>query len=143
MDVNVLGMTATGQGVPLSGAGPNQQFSTDMFLQLLVTQLRYQDPFSESQDTGELVTQLTMFTLLEQVIAIQQALEKQNTLLDNQQALSLLNREVELLDSGGQPQGGMVSAVEYRATGAYITVGGQDYPASAVMRVREGSSDGA
>jgi flagellar basal-body rod modification protein FlgD len=120
----------------------NQQFSTDLFLQLLVTQLRYQDPMSGGQDTGEMITQLTMFTLLEQVVKLQQTVELQAFSQGNQQALGLLNRQVEVTGFDGLPVSGTVSAVDFRTTGAYLTIGEFEYPLSSVIRVEGGSGDG-
>ncbi len=143
-EINALAGTAqaygSAAGSAASGMVGNQQFSTDLFLQLLVTQLRYQDPMSGSQDTGELITQLTMFTLLEQVVKLQQTVEQQAQLQGNTQAISLLNRQVEVLGIDGSPVQGTVSAVDFRGGGAFITVGDYDYPLSAVLRVEGGDS---
>ena len=123
------------------GQMPNQQFNTDLFLQLLVTQLRYQDPMSGSQDTGEMITQLSMFTLLEQVVQIQAAVEKQALVQDRQQALSLLNRQVEVYSPDGEIVGGTVSAVEFTGAGAQLTIGDRDYPLSSLIRVEGVSTE--
>jgi len=136
-------ITAVSSAAPISSAGQitNQQFSTDLFLQLLVTQLRYQDPMSGSQDTGELITQLTMFTMLEQVVKLQQTVDEQAHYLGNQQALNMLNRQVEVIGPDGALISGEATAVDLRSTGARITVGDFDYPLSAVIRVEGGSRD--
>ncbi len=135
----VSGLTGA-QSRSATGPVSNQQFSTDLFLQLLVTQLRYQDPMSESQDTGELITQLTMFTLLEQVIQLQQSVDDMNFAQANQQGLLLLNQEVEVIGPDGNPVTGVVTAVDFRSTGPYITVNGEEYPISMVKRVEGGGS---
>lgn len=114
---------------------PSQQLGTDLFLQLLVTQLRYQDPMSGGQDTGEMMTQLTLFTLLEQVTKLQQAVEKQNVLQEHQRALGLLNQNVTVMGLGGTLVHGTVSAVDYRGAEPYITVNGLEHRLSALVRV--------
>ncbi|MGM0653007.1 MAG: flagellar hook assembly protein FlgD [Bacillota bacterium] len=120
---------------------PNQQFDTDMFLQLLVTQLRYQDPMSEAQDTGEMITQLSMFTLLEQVIQLQDTVEKHAASQDKQQSLNLLNQQVEVRGHDGSPINGTVSAVDFSSTGPILTIGDQEYPLNSVTRVEGGSTE--
>lgn len=140
---DISGITSN-SAAPVSastGIAGNQQFSTDMFLQLLVTQLRYQDPMSGGQDTGELITQLTMFTLLEQVVKLQQTVESQAQFQGNQQALNLLNREVEVAGADGAPVRGLVSAVDLSSAVPYLTVDGYDYPLSALLRVEGGSEE--
>ena len=61
--------TATGSSssTGLGGTAPSQQ----MFLQLLVAQIKNQDPTSPSDPT-QFVTQLAQFSQLEQIIAIRQ-----------------------------------------------------------------------
>jgi len=137
-DITNVSAVNAQQAKPATGQLSNQQFGTDMFLQLLVTQLRYQDPMSGSQDTGELVTQLAMFTLLEQVVKLQQTVEAQSLAMGNQQALGLLNKHVELLGSEGEIITGNVDSVEFRSAGPLITVKGQDYQLSSIIRVEEG-----
>ncbi len=123
------------------GRMPGQEFDSDLFLQLLVTQLRYQDPMSETQDTGDMISQLTMFTLLEQVVSLQETVEKQSESMDKQHALGLLNQEVEVEGPGDESVSGIVSAVEFRSSGPYITVGENDYPLSSLIRTRGGGTE--
>jgi flagellar basal-body rod modification protein FlgD len=140
-DITAVNQATAAQSASSLGIAGNQQFSTDMFLQLLVTQLRHQDPMSESQDTGELITQLTMFTLLEQVVKLQQTADEQSLMQSNQQALTLLNREVEAVGIDGKPFSGTVSAVDISGSKPYLRIGEYDYPLSSILRVEGGDSD--
>ncbi len=140
-DITGINQAASTAGSSPAGKMPGQEFDSDLFLQLLVTQLRYQDPLSETQDTGDMITQLTMFTLLEQVVSLQQTVEKQSESLDKQHALGLLNQEVEVAGSGDESVSGIVSAVEFRSAGPYLTVGENDYPLSALIRARGGGTE--
>jgi len=60
-----------------SSSSPPPRVSEDQFLQLLVAQIRYQDPTSPADSTA-FVTQLAQFSSLEQLIAIRGELETQN-----------------------------------------------------------------
>ena len=51
------------RGSSSTGAKKNTEL-VDTFLQLLVTQMRYQDPFSGGQDMGEFMNQVAQFTML-------------------------------------------------------------------------------
>jgi flagellar basal-body rod modification protein FlgD len=63
--------TSSSSGASLAGAAaPNEQ----MFLQLLVAQLKNQDPMSPTDGT-QFVSQLAQFSELEQVIAIRGDIE--------------------------------------------------------------------
>ncbi len=56
-------------------AEQNNQFGTDMFLTLLITQLRNQNPL-EPLNANEFVNQLLQFNVLEQLIGIREAVEQ-------------------------------------------------------------------
>lgn len=58
----------------LGGSAPSES----MFLQLLVSQLKNQDPLNPT-DSTQFVTQLAQFSELEQVIAIRGDIEKAST----------------------------------------------------------------
>lgn len=118
-----------------------QDIDKDLFLKLLVTQLRYQDPLSEQQDMGDFITQLTMFTLVEQVTSMQKALEEQKAASDSATVLALLNREVELMDETGMPVRGVVTSVDFSGQQPRITVNGYEYPFSSVLRVEGGDEE--
>lgn len=69
-----------------TGKGPNNELGKDAFLQLLVTQMKYQDPLNPNTDT-EYIAQLATFSQLEQMQNISQ-------LTTNSQAFSLVGQEV-------------------------------------------------
>ncbi len=140
-DITAVNQATSAQSSSSVGIAGNQQFSTDMFLQILVTQLRYQDPMSGGQDTGEMITQLTMFTLLEQVVKLQQAVDQQSQMQGNQQALALLNQEVEATGIDGMPFTGTVSAVDISGSTPYLRIGEYYYPLSSILRVEGGGGD--
>lgn len=54
---------------------PTKQVNSDMFLRLLVEQLKHQDPLSP-QDGAEFVAQLAQFNSLEQLTSINDKLGK-------------------------------------------------------------------
>ena len=66
------GTTSSGASASLGGSAPNEQ----MFLQLLVAQLKNQDPLSPT-DSTQFVSQLAQFSELEQVIGIRGDIETQ------------------------------------------------------------------
>ncbi len=113
---------------------------TNLFMQLLVAQLRYQDPFSGGQDPGQMISQLAMFTLLEQVVKVQQAVARQEYISQQTVALDLLNQVVEVIDDEGVVSSGLVTAVSFRDQQPYLTVNDQEYPYSALIGVGGGMS---
>lgn len=65
-----------------SATAANSALGKDAFLQLLVTQMQYQDPL-DPQDNSEYLAQLAQFSALEQMTNVATALEKTNTLVSN------------------------------------------------------------
>ena len=87
--VTVNGVTYTAEdyakqqaAAATSATSTNSALGKDAFLQLLVTQMQYQDPL-DPQDNSEYLAQLAQFSALEQMTNVAEALEKTNTLVSN------------------------------------------------------------
>lgn len=109
---------------PISGASPSAQsaFGLDFqsLLQIILTQLTYQDPL-KPMDNFQFVSQLAQFSQLQQ----SQSLNDQvTTLLTAQaatQATTLLGRNVDVAQ-GVSKASGVVQAVSFTANGPQITI---------------------
>ena len=137
---------AGGSREPVIGSSGSQQagnigLDRDAFLQLLVTQMRYQDPLSGGQDPSAFILQLSLLTILEQLIKVNQSLEESKAVANQTHALSLLNREV-LVDHEGEYRVGMVSAVRHGPSGTLVTIGELEYPLEKIVMVQGGLEDG-
>jgi len=113
---------------------PKQVLDKDAFLQILVTQLRYQDP-SNPMDTDTFITQLTQFTMLEQVFNINRNLE---SLIQNNrttQILSLIGKEVSVLLGEDEMITGLVESVSLAGDEPKILVAGEYYSPGVVFEV--------
>lgn len=60
---------ASGDAPGATAPGPNSSVTKDMFLKLLVAQIRNQDPLNPS-DSVQFLTQLAQFTQLEQTLGM-------------------------------------------------------------------------
>jgi flagellar basal-body rod modification protein FlgD len=75
----LLGSPTTGNGTaPTTTTPPGATPDKQMFLQLLVSQIKNQDPLNPVDGT-QFVSQLAQFSQLEQLIAIRGDLDSQNT----------------------------------------------------------------
>ena len=103
----------------------NNALGKDAFLQLLVTQLKYQEPLNPSTDT-EFIAQLATFTQLEQ-------LQNLTAATTSSQAFSLVGKNVVLntKSSTGEAStiSGRVDFVSMNKGKAYLSVGGELYSA--------------
>lgn len=126
------------------GALPNKtlDLGADTFLKLLVTQLRYQDPFSGGEDMGDFMGQIAQFTLLEKVVQMQKSLEEFTAAQEPFQALSLLNKIVEVWEDSGQVLRGEVTAVRLQDGKPLLTVQGKEFPWQAVLQVESPATGG-
>lgn len=83
--ITVDGVTQTLESYQASQTQANKDNSTlgkDAFLQLLVTQMKYQDPL-DPQDNGEYLAQLAQFSALEQMTNVSDGLADVSKLVSN------------------------------------------------------------
>lgn len=89
----------------------------DAFLQLLVTQMRYQDPL-DPMDNGEYLAQLAQFSALEQMTNVATGLSNIMDVVNNidtsllvGQLTSMIGQGVQWMDDAGQAVEGTIKAV--------------------------------
>lgn len=110
---------------------------TDAFLKLLVTQMQHQDPFSEQQDMGDFMSQVSQLTMLERMIEMQNAVEDFTEQQSASSALNLLNKEVEIKTGEESSITGEVTGVRFQHNNAYLKVEGEEYPLEDVIAVAD------
>ena len=112
------------------------------FLNLLVAQLRYQDPM-EPADSNELMAQTSA---LAQLDATQQLLQINQRALGMQQSVSavgMIGHEVTATGPDGQNLTGVVDGVRYTAGGPVLEIGGNEVALGSVTGVSDASAVGA
>lgn len=77
----------------------NDELGKDAFLQLLVTQLRHQDPL-DPQDNGEYIAQLAQFSSLEQMTNVASNLESLSKIVDNIDTSVLVGQLSSMIGKG-------------------------------------------
>lgn len=95
MAIGVRPIDGTSQTVA-SNAISNNMVSRDAFMQLLMAQIRYQDPFAPLSNT-EFVGQLTQFSILEQNLNMSELLSAQLVLAQQQQSASFSDTAIALI----------------------------------------------
>lgn len=106
-------------------------FSQETFLNLLVTQLKNQDPL-DPQDSSAFVAELAQFSSLEQMANLNKSM---NTILELS-VTGAIGRTVTLLDSAtGNSVTGVVEGITYYADGPAVKVNGKDYAWSMVQNI--------
>lgn len=103
----------------------------DAFLQLLVAQMKYQDPLEPTSNT-EYISQYATFSQVEQI-------QNMASTMELTRASSMVGKlvEVKTTDSNGESKSvqGKVEFVAYENNKAYVSIGGQLYSADDVTAV--------
>ncbi len=112
----------------------NGELGKNDFLNLLVTQLRYQDPLNPTDDK-EFIAQMAQFSSLEQM-------QNMSNTLSNSQAFSMIGKRVTATISDSSTSElktvvGEVSTVKVSNGKTYVVINGQDIEASKVTQVDE------
>ncbi len=127
--------------------GPN--LDKNAFLQLLVSQMKNQDPLSP-QDNTQFIAQLAQFSSLEQMQQLNDnviglaALQQSNALMSQlTQSSALLGKTVSYTDPTTQTaQSGTVDAIKVVNGGAMLEINGHDVPLSSVLTVTDPATGG-
>ena len=127
-DGQVISTTSSKSGVTSSS---NSSMNKEAFLQLLVAQMKYQDPLEPTSNT-EYISQYAQFSQVE-------SLTNMSSNLDLQRASSLVGQQVYVrtTDSGGDTQyvQGKVDYVSFENGSAYVYINENAYALSDVETV--------
>lgn len=102
----------------------NQTMDAQMFLQLLVTQLKEQDPDSP-MDSNDMITQTSQLASMQALSSLQTTDASDFSLQQRTSAAELIGKTATYLDSSGNSQSGTVSAVSFTGTTPMLTINGQ------------------
>jgi flagellar basal-body rod modification protein FlgD len=109
----------------------NQTMNSQMFLQLLVTQLKEQDPDSP-MDSNAMITQTSQLASMQALTSLQTTDANNFSLQQRTSAAELIGKNASYLDANGNTQSGMVSAVSFSGATPTLTIGGQTVDFSTV-----------
>jgi flagellar basal-body rod modification protein FlgD len=135
--VTTTGMFGT---TDTASTGKKPAADKDMFLQLLVAQMRYQDPMNPT-DSSQFLAQSAQFTALEKM---QDVADKTAQLFQAQVsfgASGFIGKSVSWTDADGATQTGTVRGVTFGKDGPMLDVGATDpVSISSVLSVTDGTT---
>jgi flagellar basal-body rod modification protein FlgD len=132
----IFGPSATTTGAAKSTSSPDK----DMFMQLLVAQMRYQDPANPT-DSSQFLSQSAQFTALEKMQSVSDQTAQLVALQVAFGASSMVGRTVSYPASDGTTTSGVVSSVRFEANGPVLQVNGEDVAVASVRSIGDGSTD--
>jgi len=108
----------------------------DMFMKLLVTQLKYQDPTRPMEDR-EFIAQMAQFSTLEQMSNMNKEMANLLKSSRSNEAFSLLGKQIDALNPmTNRRVSGIVSSIQYNGDEQVLMVGGEQVRMSDISAVR-------
>lgn len=89
---------------------PTQTLDKDAFMQILVNQLRYQNPLSP-QDSDSFINQIVQLSMVEQITNLTTSMERMIGAEELNRAVGLIGYHIEALNALGEPVEGIVQKV--------------------------------
>lgn len=131
----ISGLSGTATGTAAKTPAPAKTLDQNAFLQLLVAQMRYQDP-SKPMDADAMMSEEATFTQVQQLNQL--VSEQQNMLAAQklQSASSMVGRTVAYQSPDGITATGVVTSATLTGSEPTLKVGNKDVPLSSVTEVR-------
>jgi len=107
---------------------------SEVFLQLLVTQLSNQDP-SSPMNTNEMLAQTTQLASMEQLTALAATSTESFALSMRQTAAALIGSRAEYIGADGTALSGIVTSVSFAGTVPMVQIGDASVPLDAVSAI--------
>jgi flagellar basal-body rod modification protein FlgD len=134
---------STGQTGSPGPAGSNDPLlsmsSGNTFLQLLVAQLKYQDPMNPADPT-QFMSQTAQMSEAANISAMLQSEQSVQSEINTLSSTSMIGKQVSAKLADGTLVSGVVSSVGIESTGPVLHVGGASVPLSSVTGVSDPSS---
>ncbi|CAI9389208.1 flagellar hook assembly protein FlgD [Microbacterium sp. T2.11-28] len=134
MPVESVTAAAVATAATSTAAPPKKALDAEVFLQLLVAQMKNQDP-SSPLDTNEMMAQTTQLAMMEQLTALADTFTESFALSMRQTAAALVGTQASYVDADGVTRTGLVSKVSFENSIPLVTIGDTTVPLDAVSGI--------
>ena len=107
---------------------------SNMFMNLLVTQLQNQDP-SSPMDTNEMISQTTELATMEKLTSMDTTSTNNYSLDMRTSAAALIGQQVSYIDANGNIVTGKATSVSFSGDTPQVTVGSQSVALDAISGI--------
>jgi len=137
--VDILNNTAKVQAEKNSKTTGNSELSQDAFLQLLMAQMKNQDPLNPT-DSSQFMSQQAAITQVSELQKLNANISSSNNMM---QASALIGKMVNLTDPNDSTNiiSGVVGAALFDSSGTGIMVNGKIYPMDNVLSIENASTE--
>ena len=148
MPISALSGLTTDTATPITGeASADKNLGKDAFMELLVTQMKNQDPMNP-QSNEDFIAQLASFSSLEQMEQMNEnllgmaLLDESNALLSQlTEGSALIGKNVNWIDPAtGKEHSGQVDSIKIQDGLSHLKIGGAEVPLFFVTEVTKGTS---
>ena len=122
-----------------ASTAPKQSLDSEAFLQLLVAQLRAQDP-SSPMDTNQMMSQTTQLAQMEQLTTMSGLSQESFALQMRMAAAGYIGNTVNYTDANGAAQSGVATAVSFAGSVPMVTVGGESIRLDSISGITQTSA---
>ncbi len=105
---------------------PKQELDKNAFMQILVNQLRYQNPLSP-QDSDSFINQMVQLTTIEQITNLTTNMERMLKSEEFNRAVNLIDYQATVLNADGEPVEGIVEKVTITDGEPMLVIGNREY----------------
>ncbi|MFQ4148033.1 flagellar hook capping FlgD N-terminal domain-containing protein [Arthrobacter sp. LAPM80] len=106
---------------------PKQVMDSEVFMNLLVAQLRHQDP-SSPMDTNQMISQTTQLATMEKLTAMDRTATESFSLQMRTAASALIGQQVTWEDADGTKHSGVAKSVSFANAVPLVNVGDKTIP---------------
>ena len=132
--MSVTSITTAGNPVSSGAAGQAAALGEQHFLQLLVTQLKNQDPTSPI-DSQSFISQMAQLSSLEATNTLSTQVGQMVTGQQQMSALQLVGHNVQYSDNNGNTASGQVTGVRFGASSPMLQIGSTEVSMGQVQTV--------
>lgn len=117
-----------------SATAGTTELGRDAFLQLLVAQLKYQDPSSPA-DASSLIAQSSQLAMVDKLDTIATSLDQSGLAARMNLATGLIGQRVAFTDADGYLTSATVTSVRFDGTDTFVQAGDTEVPLALVLGV--------
>jgi flagellar basal-body rod modification protein FlgD len=113
---------------------PKQEMDSDVFMSLLVTQLRNQDP-SSPMDTNQMIAQTTQLSMMEKMTELSTTSTEDFSLQMRMAAAGIVGKQVSYVDKDDKTITGTATSVSFAGPVPTVTIGDKAIPLDSISGI--------